>query len=715
MNKYSTMNAFGPPSTSTNSTDCKSSADFVASKSEIASNSTTTTKRLCCLLPSITDICVALGLADSIVGITHECDIQSVLKSKSQEKAEEHADTRSSSIIPPVYIVTKSGLDASTLLDQGKIDDVVKAQSAGDPASISSISPLYPILQEEFVKANPSIVFTQTLCNVCAPTPSHVQSIMSSCVGKSPIQVHSFHPTTLMDVVDTFVTVAELCGVPERGNRLKLEFMEKLFMIQRLCDEQQQASAGIMEPQKKMRVLLLEWLDPPYDGGHWIHDMIEWVGCETIVIGGNAKGVKSKQITWDDVYQADPDVVIVACCGFDLERNVRDTWSYGEKLKSLRAAKNNRIIACNGDLHFARPGPGLLHGILVIAQAVYGKDIFSLELMNWFIGQSSLQWQQVDVCKKEECNHACDHIDIEDMSIPYEHLHREACNAGQMTYTDPETKYQVFTELAHKARGRCCGSGCRHCPFDHINVKDKAKRIQQPAFLYEGSESDTYPLLSLNAAIEGDIKVLFFSGGKDSFLALRALINSYKVGGCKEKKLCIILLTTFDAESRVIAHQDLSIDVIIQQAKHLCLPLIGIPMHRKSAERYVDRVALGLNLVVRKTGLERIYQITSLAFGDLHLEHIKQWRETEFLKFGVCLEYPLWKMPYKYLLLDLKKSSVEVVLSATTKEYVEVDEVFNEDMSRRVEIHGGDAFGENGEFHTVAKVWKVSRDKALSL
>mmetsp|Transcript_12854 Transcript_12854/g.24131 ORF Transcript_12854/g.24131 Transcript_12854/m.24131 type:complete len:742 (-) Transcript_12854:317-2542(-) len=700
--------------------------------------------RICCLLPSITDICVALGLADNIVAVTHECDIQSVLHNRTKQNNDK--DSKDNNYVSHgLHIVTKSGLDPS--LTQGQIDKAVKSLSeAASENETTPVPSLYPILHEEFQKANPNIVFTQTLCNVCAPTPDQVQSIISAttCISSTSysklksldngsssdsngnnIQIHSFQPTSLIDVVETFVTVGEICGVGERGKLLKIEFMRKLHEIQNIClsKKHEKTAAEDVECDKSKRVLLLEWLDPPYDGGHWIRDMIEWVGCKNIRIVRSSDGemptVKSKEITWSDVYQSDPDVVLVACCGFDLERNVRDALSNYNKFKPLRASKTNRIIACNGDLYFARPGPSLLHGMIVIAQTVYGQDVFSLEQLKSLVGETFIQWKNVDVWKENNTINlvgGCDNVeDIEDIRTTFNKLHKGACEKGQLTYMDPETGYQVFTEVAHRARGRCCGSGCRHCPYDHVNVKDKARKINQPAFLFEGSQDNCFPLLALDHALEGDIKVLFFSGGKDSFLALRALIKTYKQNCKHGRKLCIILLTVFDSESRVIAHQNLPIDVIIRQASHLHLPLIGVPLHRKSSETYIERITLALNVVARKVGLESVRQITALVFGDLHLEHIRCWRDDEISKLGIHHEYPLWKVPYQNLLKDLKESDAQVIVSATTKNYTHVDEEYSAELLQRVERNGGDGFGENGEFHTVVKVWKVSRDVVLDL
>ncbi len=143
--------------------------------------------------------------------------------------------------------------------------------------------------------------------------------------------------------------------------------------------------------------------------------------------------------------------------------------------------------------------------------------------------------------------------DVEDLisngggdDVGYSRLHEEACREGRDAYVDPSSGYRVFTRHAHEKRGRCCGSGC---PYDHANVRDKAGRIQQPAFLYDGDDVGGDPsgggggdgddrdavttatmsfFAPLSAIAPGShVKVLFFSGGKDSFLAIRNLAREW--------------------------------------------------------------------------------------------------------------------------------------------------------------------------------------------
>ena len=294
--------------------------------------------------------------------------------------------------------------------------------------------------------------------------------------------------------------------------------------------------------------------------------------------------------------------------------------------------------------------------------------------------------------------------DIED----FDDLHTAACNRGDRFYTDPSTGYLVMTKLNHLARGKCCGSGCRHCPYSHVNVKDKVSRIQNPALLHipEGGFAKK-------------VTVLMWSGGKDSFLALRAMLKPggrlYEIGPSG-----VILLTTFDSSTRVVAHQDVSARDVERQAKHLDVGLVGVPLHRNAGAGYVARLRGALE-VVRNAGCE----ITSLACGDLHLEHIRSWREDAVgkgLRVGVC--YPLWSdmagANYAELALDLEKSGVPCLVTAVTEERCEkagvvVGAVYGPQLAANAFAAGVDAFGENGEFHTLARVWEVDRLRALGL
>lgn len=259
----------------------------------------------------------------------------------------------------------------------------------------------------------------------------------------------------------------------------------------------------------------------------------------------------------------------------------------------------------------------------------------------------------------------------------YWEIHDAAVARSETTYIDPETGFMVFSRLGLEARERCCGAGCRHCPYEHeaVPMKRRAQRIQQAAWLSEARPE------------EGACTVLFWSGGKDSFLTARAMQ--------REGVTNIVLLTTFDARSREIAHQEFRIDRVVEQAAHLGLPTIGVPLH--PGGDYVDHLKPAFALV---PGCD------TLAFGDLHLEPIRGWREDTFLRDertrDFDLSFPLWKADYAALIADLEASGAACTISAVASDTpgVNVGDTFNRDLIAKLP-EGVDPFGENGEFHTL--------------
>lgn len=264
------------------------------------------------------------------------------------------------------------------------------------------------------------------------------------------------------------------------------------------------------------------------------------------------------------------------------------------------------------------------------------------------------------------------------MSRPdYWETHEAACARGETTYADPETGYTVFTRLGLLERERCCGAGCRHCPFGHESVPlaVRSKRAQQRAWLS-----------AARPAADEACTLLFWSGGKDSYLALRALRRAEVAN--------IALITTFDARSRIIAHQEIGIESVGEQAERLAVPLIGVPLH--DGADYLDQIAPALELVPN---------CVTLAFGDLHLEHIRAWREDAFARdkrtAGLRLSFPLWNVDYEALLADLEAAGAVCTISALSTDIpgVAIGDVFDRRLIDSLP-EGIDPFGENGEFHT---------------
>ncbi|KAI0561339.1 Diphthamide synthase [Gracilaria domingensis] len=261
--------------------------------------------------------------------------------------------------------------------------------------------------------------------------------------------------------------------------------------------------------------------------------------------------------------------------------------------------------------------------------------------------------------------------------LDIEELHQAACKAKQSHYVDPDTKLMVFTAY-YLSKRKCCGCGCRHCPYKPRTLPHQTSR------LLHGKFDDLPPV----------VDVLFWSGGKDSYLAFRAMRRA--------ALRPVILLTTFDAASGIVAHQEVSIGNIVRQAKTLNVPLLGIPVEGGA---YVRLVTAGLDRL-RDHGVE----IMRVAFGDLHLQHVRTWRESELTALGAQLFYPVWGVPYQSLLKELEDSNITIRISAvdrdrTALKHVKIGDKFSSQFVNQLsdEI---DRFGENGEFHTLVELWR---------
>lgn len=214
----------------------------------------TTTLRIACLEPSATAICLELGLGDSIVGVTHECG--PILDYYFGETTSNRP-----------LVLTKCGLNVTS---QADIHLAIQKTVATASCPIRTTTPLedsipstYPLINERLQAANPTVIFTQDLCDVCAPTTADVKRCLWNDSPNQEISIVSLQPTDLHQVTDTFVTIADACGIPERGQTMRDDFLKRLKAIRHAVE----ISRSKNEPVPTL--FILEWLDPVFDSGHW--------------------------------------------------------------------------------------------------------------------------------------------------------------------------------------------------------------------------------------------------------------------------------------------------------------------------------------------------------------------------------------------------------------------------------------------------------------
>jgi iron complex transport system substrate-binding protein len=279
--------------------------------------------RIVSLLPSATEIVAMLGLEHDLVGVTFECDTPAGV-----------SDGRA---------VLVSGL-ATVGRSAGEIDALVRETVASD-------QPMYTLDEAAFAACEPDLVLTQDLCRVCALPSGDVDAALShlGCAAT----VVSLDPHHLDEVIDSVVTIARAAGVADRGDHLAAALRHRL------------AEVGLaVAGRPRQRTFVLEWTDPPFLAGHWIPEMIVAAGGDPVLA---RPGGRSVEATWHEIRRHDPDVIVVAPCGFGLDDAVAQAQSVLDRLPE-RAA----VWAIDANGYTVRPGPRLVDGVEQLAAVLHG-------------------------------------------------------------------------------------------------------------------------------------------------------------------------------------------------------------------------------------------------------------------------------------------------------------------------------------------------------
>jgi iron complex transport system substrate-binding protein len=287
--------------------------------------------RIVSLLPSLTELVCDLGRGGDLVGVTHECDYPAGVEK-----------------LPHL---TRSRIPSAAT--GGEIDALV-SQQAGS---------LYELDDDLLAELRPDLILTQEQCDVCAVNEATVRR----AAGRLPSRprVESVNPTTLTEVFAMFRQVAVLIERVDQAKTMVANFEATAREIAR----RQGARGGSRPTIEPPRVLLLEWLDPPFCSGHWNPEIFQLAGGIDPI--GRA-GEKSRRITWEDVAASDPDVIVVAPCGFTVERAESELGELGDRPEwcNLAAVRNGRVAVVDGSAYFSRPGPRLETSLRIAAAAI---------------------------------------------------------------------------------------------------------------------------------------------------------------------------------------------------------------------------------------------------------------------------------------------------------------------------------------------------------
>jgi iron complex transport system substrate-binding protein len=289
--------------------------------------------RIVSLLPAATEIAAALGLMEYVMAVSHECDFPS--------EANE---------CPRVSYCTAHNAG----LRSRDVDEWVR-RTLHENGTIYVIDE--PLLRE----LRPDVILTQKLCDVCAVEYGTVARLAETLPG--PPTIVNLEPSSLSDIFNDIRRVAEVCDVPERADKLVIQLSDRIEAVRR------RASRIAHRP----RCFLMEWVDPPFCSGHWGPELVEIAG------GYDPLGRKyqpSVQIEWQEVLDTQPDVIVLALCGYDIHCARRDykILQLFPGFDLLPAARRGEIYLVDASAYFARPGPRIVDSVEILAGILHPRE-----------------------------------------------------------------------------------------------------------------------------------------------------------------------------------------------------------------------------------------------------------------------------------------------------------------------------------------------------
>lgn len=272
------------------------------------------------------------GAGASLVGVTHECDYPPGVEN-----------------LPHL---TSSLIDGENM-SSAEIDAAVGRHLTDEDS-------IYSLDTELLEDLAPDLIVTQGLCEVCSVSLNLVERVAAGL--KIEPEVFSTDPTSIREVFDDTVEVGKLVGNGEETRRKVSGLEERLGRIE-------QTVSGLERP----RVGCIEWLDPPFSAGHWVPEMVRLAGGEELFA---AAGERSGRLSWEEIFEADPDVLVMMPCGFDADRAIQearhlpalDGWT------ELAAVRKEQVWAVDANSYFSRPAPRLVEGVEILARILHPES-----------------------------------------------------------------------------------------------------------------------------------------------------------------------------------------------------------------------------------------------------------------------------------------------------------------------------------------------------
>lgn len=301
--------------------------------------------RIVSLLASATEIIAELGALEHLVGRSHECDYPSAVLSL------------------PVVSTVAINTEVSSAQIDAQIKQLAGTRSSVEDAALRALS-IYALDVPLLERLRPDIIFTQTQCEVCAVSERDVVRALAQLTGLHP-RIVALSPHRLHDVWDDVLRAGEVLARREQAQKLIQGYRERLEQLGTRC----RAAAGTSRP----RVAVLEWLDPLMGAGNWTPELVAYAGGEALF---GEIGQHTPWLRWEELRAADPEVLILAPCGFSLARTMQDlpVLQRHPLWPELRAVQKGRVYAIDGNAYLNRSGPRLVESAGLLACALWEKQ-----------------------------------------------------------------------------------------------------------------------------------------------------------------------------------------------------------------------------------------------------------------------------------------------------------------------------------------------------
>lgn len=275
----------------------------------------------------------AIGMADLLCGVSHECDFPPAVKSLPR--------------------VTRCLIPAGAT--SGEIDAFVRQQA-------DTQSSIYALDTNLLLKLCPDLILTQSLCGVCSIADDDVRAVADQLPSK-PL-VLNLQPDSLSAVFESFAKIGAATGRVTTARAAIAKLRQRVEAV-RMRSEQSLKQTS----KPRLRVMVLEWIDPPFTAGHWTPELVSIAGGVEVL---GVRGQKSQTTDWQSICETDPELMLIACCGLSVDRTRQDLPLADPMpgVHQLSCVRNRQVYAVDGNAFFSRPGPRLVDSLEIIAHAI---------------------------------------------------------------------------------------------------------------------------------------------------------------------------------------------------------------------------------------------------------------------------------------------------------------------------------------------------------